>query len=125
MARPIIQKIDLRKIPDGWVFNGAKGDYIDCIVYENDEVDPYGNSHVIKLSPPRELREQGVKAVIIGNGKWMPQKGEQQREAPAPRQQPPPARRPATTTRKPPPGTIEYPKPETLADGMEDEPIPF
>lgn len=36
-----------------------------------------------------------------------------------------PARRPATTTRKPPPGTIEYPQPETLADGMEDEPIPF
>ena len=45
-------------------------------------------------------------------------------DAPA-RQQPPPARRPATTTRKPPPGTIEYPPPETLAEGMEEESIPF
>lgn len=35
-----------------------------------------------------------------------------------------PARRPATTTRKPPPGTIVYDEP-SVADGMEDDPIPF
>jgi hypothetical protein len=108
MPAPIILKIDLRKIPDEWVFKGAKGDYADCVAYENDEIDQYGNSHVIKLSPPRELRDQGVKPIIIGNGKWMPQKGGTR---PAPRQQTRPAPR-LNALRRQPPGTIQYPEPQ-------------
>lgn len=111
MPAPIILKIDLRKIPDEWVFKGAKGDYADCVAYENDEIDAYGNSHVIRLSPPREMREQGTKAIIIGNGKWMPQKG----GAPPPRQQARPAPRPNAPRQKPP-GTIEYEQPDASQD---------
>lgn len=109
MPAPIILKIDLRKIPDEWVFKGAKGDYADCVAYENDEIDQYGNSHVIRLSPPRELRNQGTKAIIIGNGKWMPQKGDA-RPTP-PRQQTRPTPRP-NSPRRQPPGTIQYPEPQ-------------
>jgi hypothetical protein len=75
MPTPIIAKIDVKKINKEWLFAGAKGTYLDTVIYENDNVDQYGNSHVIKQNPPQEAREQGVKPVIIGNCKWMPQKG--------------------------------------------------
>jgi len=108
MPIPIILKIDLAKIPEEWVFKGQKGDYADCVIYENDEIDPYGNSHVVRLSPPRELREQGTKAIIIGNGKWMPQKGGSPTAPPPQRQTTRPAPRP-NSTRRPPPGTVGHP----------------
>jgi len=75
MATPIIAKIDVKKINKDWLFAGNKGTYLDAVVYENDVVDQYGNSHVIKQNPPKEARDQGAKPVIIGNCRWMPQKG--------------------------------------------------
>lgn len=85
----IILKLDVQKIVKDWLFKGQKGTYIDLVIYENDTEDPYGNSHVVKQSPSKELRDQGTKPVIIGNGKWMHATGQQ---APAPRQA---AQRPA------------------------------
>jgi hypothetical protein len=82
MPTPIIAKIDVKKINKEWLFAGTKGTYLDAVIYENDNVDQYGNSHVIKQSPPQEARAQGAKPVIIGNCKWMPQKAGQQRPAP-------------------------------------------
>lgn len=75
MPTPIIAKIDVKKINKEWLFAGNKGTYLDAVIYENDNVDQYGNSHVIKQNPPQEARSQGAKPVIIGNCKWMPQKG--------------------------------------------------
>lgn len=75
MSSPIIAKIDVKKINKEWLFAGSKGTYLDAVIYENDNVDQYGNSHVIKQNPPREARDQGAKPVIIGNCRWMPQKG--------------------------------------------------
>jgi hypothetical protein len=75
MPTPIIAKIDVKKINKDWLFAGTKGTYLDAVIYENDNVDTYGNSHVIKQNPPQEARSQGAKPVIIGNCKWMPQKG--------------------------------------------------
>lgn len=86
MPTPIIAKIDVKKINKEWLFTGAKGTYLDAVIYENDNVDQFGNSHVIKQNPPQEARAQGAKPVIIGNCKWMPQKADQQ-QRPAPRQQ--------------------------------------
>lgn len=83
MATPIIAKIDVKKINKEWLFAGNKGTYLDAVIYENDNVDQYGNSHVIKQNPPQELRSQGVKPVIIGNCKWMPQKGGQAQRQPS------------------------------------------
>jgi len=75
MPTPIILKLDVKKIEKSWLFAGEKGTYLDAVAYENDNIDQYGNSHVIKQNPPRELRDSGEKPKIIGNGKWMPQKG--------------------------------------------------
>jgi len=88
MSTPIILKLDAQKMNRNWFFQGQKGNYIDLVCYENDQIDQYGNSHVVKQNPPRELRDQGEKPIIVGNGKWMPGKGGQQQQRPAP-----PARR--------------------------------
>jgi hypothetical protein len=109
----IILKLDVTKIVKDWLFSGQKGTYLDLVVYENDTEDPYGNSHVVKQSPSKELRAQGTKPVIIGNGKWMHSTGQQ---APAPRQ---PAQRQAGPAQagygKPqaakPSRTIQHPPP--------------
>jgi hypothetical protein len=86
MPTPIIAKIDVKKINKEWLFTGTKGTYLDAVIYENDNVDQYGNSHVIKQNPPQEARAQGAKPVIIGNCRWMPQKACQQRPAPSKQQ---------------------------------------
>jgi len=52
--------------------------------------------------------EQGTKAIIIGNGKWMPQKGGSPTAPPPQRQTTRPAPRP-NSTRRPPPGTVGHP----------------
>jgi hypothetical protein len=85
MPTPIIAKIDVKKINKEWLYTGAKGTYLDAVVYENDAVDQYGNSHVIKQNPPKEARDQGAKPVIIGNCRWMPQKNGSGNAKPAPR----------------------------------------
>lgn len=83
MATPIIAKINVKKINKDWLFAGNKGTYLDAVIYENDSVDQFGNSHVIKQNPPREMRDQGAKPIIIGNCKWMPQKGGNQQRQPS------------------------------------------
>jgi len=107
----IILKLDVQKIVKEWLFRGQKGTYLDLVIYQNDTEDPYGNSHVVKQSPSKELRDQGTKPVIIGNGKWMHATGQQ---APAPRPAPASAQqagygRPAQAAR--PSRTIEHPAP--------------
>jgi hypothetical protein len=89
MATPIILKIDVKKINKEWLFAGNKGTYLDAVVYENDRESQFGDTHVVKQNPPKEARDKGEKPVIIGNGRWMPQRGGQQQARPAQtRQQP-------------------------------------
>jgi hypothetical protein len=75
MATPIIIKLDVTKLKKEWFFKGAKGTYVDLVLYENDRESPYGDTHTLKQSPNKEARDAGEKAIIAGNGKWMPQKG--------------------------------------------------
>lgn len=75
MPTPIIIKLDVTKLKREWFFKGAKGTYVDLVLYENDRESPYGDTHVLKQSPNKESRDAGEKAVIAGNGKWMPQRG--------------------------------------------------
>lgn len=103
MSQHIILKLDVTKIIKEWLFKGQKGTYLDLVVYENDATDQFGNSHVVKQSPSKELRDQGTKPVIIGNGKWMNAGGRGQ-QAQRPGQAP--ARRGA------PAGTIPRPQPQ-------------
>lgn len=79
MATPIILKLDVTKLRKEWFFKGTKGTYCDIVIYENDEVSQFGDSHVGKQSPSKEARENGEKPHIVANGKWMPQKGGRQR----------------------------------------------
>ena len=77
---PLQIKIDVKKLNKDWFFRAESGAvYADLNVYENDELDKFGNSHVVKQNPDKASREAGAKAHIVGNGKvW----GDQQRQAP-------------------------------------------
>lgn len=89
MSNHIILKLDVTKIVKEWLFKGQKGTYLDVVVYENDATDQFGNSHVVKQSPSKDLRDQGTKPIIIGNGKWMNSGQRQAPAKPAPGQRPP------------------------------------
>ena len=60
-------KIDVTKIDKSKLFKGAKGTYLDAVVFLKDEADQYGNNGMIVQSITKEEREQGVKGVILGN----------------------------------------------------------
>jgi hypothetical protein len=86
MPTPIIIKLDVTKLKREWFFKGAKGTYVDLVLYENDRESPYGDSHTLKQSPSKEARDAGEKAVIAGNGRWMPRKAGRQCTAPSKQQ---------------------------------------
>lgn len=69
MKKTIKLKIDVSKIDKSKLFQGAKGTYLDAVLFLNDEVDKYGNSGMIVQSVTMEEREQGVKGAILGNCK--------------------------------------------------------
>ena len=60
-------KIDVTKIDKSKLFQGAKGTYLDAVVFLKDEVDQYGNNGMIVQSVTKEEREQGIKGAILGN----------------------------------------------------------
>jgi hypothetical protein len=62
-------KIDVSKIDKARLFKGAKGTYLDLVVYENDQPDDYGNTFSVKQDCSKEDREAGVKMPYIGSGK--------------------------------------------------------
>lgn len=67
---PLQIKIDCKKLKKEWFFNANSGAaYVDLNVYENDQEDQYGNTHVVKQNPDKASREAGAKAHIVGNGK--------------------------------------------------------
>lgn len=117
MARPIKIKINVTRILKEYLFEGKNGKYLNLVAWPNKNgTGQYGDTHFVSQDIPKEDRDQGVQAPILGN-LTLP-------EEEASRPKPQPARRPATTTRKPPPGTIEYPEPK-IEDGMEDDDILF
>tara|TARA_R110000868_G_scaffold380304_1_gene646299 strand:+ start:280 stop:597 length:318 start_codon:yes stop_codon:yes gene_type:complete len=76
-------KIDVTKIDKSRLFVGAKGTYLDLVVYENDRPDEYGNDYAVKQDCTREDRDAGVKMPYIGNGKNIGQKRQQTQTQPA------------------------------------------
>ena len=74
-------KIDVTKIDKSRLFVGAKGTYLDLVVYENDRPDEYGNDYSVKQDCTREDRDAGVKMPYIGNGKNIGQKRQQAQPA--------------------------------------------
>lgn len=104
-------KIDLRKIEKQHLFEGKNGAlYLDLTVWENrDGPGKYGDTHMVVQSLPKELRDQGQKGPILGNGKTFGQHQSSQH-----------ASRSASQGGAPPPrdnGGKDYPD--------EDDSIPF
>jgi hypothetical protein len=62
-------KIDVTKIDKTRLYKGAKGTYLDLVVYENESPDTYGNDYSVKQDCTKEDRDAGVKMPYIGNGK--------------------------------------------------------
>ena len=65
----ITLKIDVTKIDKARLFKGAKGTYLDCQFFLEDEPDQYGNHGMITQAVSKEERESGVKGAILGNAK--------------------------------------------------------
>jgi hypothetical protein len=75
-------KIDVKKISKEFLFDGAKGLYLDCTLMDNrDGQDQYGYDGFIVQDVGKERREAGIKGQIIGNWKHI---GQQQRQPATP-----------------------------------------
>jgi hypothetical protein len=82
--RPITLKLDLTKILKEHLFKGAKGTYLDLVVWPNkDGAGQYGDTHYVVQEINKAARDAGERGPIIGNAK-VP---EVETSAPAPRQQ--------------------------------------
>ena len=64
-----VTKIDKEQIKPVIKKDGSTGKYLSLLIFENDEPDKFGNTHVVRESVSREAREKGIKGKILGNGK--------------------------------------------------------
>ena len=69
MSKLIAIKIDVTKIDKKRLFQGAKGQYLDAVVFVSDEEGQYGDNGMITQSVSKDGREAGVKGNILGNVK--------------------------------------------------------
>lgn len=116
--RPIKLKLDVKKILKEHLFAGAKGTYLDLVVWPNkDGTDQYGNTHYVVQELSRAARDAGERGPIIGNLTLPEDEAPQQRQAPPPRQQ---AQRPAPQQQ-----AQDNFGTEPISNGMEEDDIPF
>ena len=88
---PITLKIDVKKIRKDLLFVGAKGTYLDLVLFENrDGPGQYGDTHYVVQGVSKERKEAGEKGPIIGNAK-VPQSAPAQQRKAAPVASRPPA----------------------------------
>lgn len=70
MSKLIAIKIDVTKIEKERLFEGKTGaQYLDAVVFVNDEAGQYGDNGMITQSVSKDEREAGVKGNILGNVK--------------------------------------------------------
>jgi len=69
MAKIVAIKIDVTKIDKERLYKGAKGTYLDAVVFLDEEADQYGNNGMITQQVSKEERQSGVKGNILGNVK--------------------------------------------------------
>lgn len=68
MARPIKIKINVTKILKEHIFEGKNGKYLNLVAWPNKNgTGQFGDTHFVSQDIPREAREQGVQAPILGN----------------------------------------------------------
>jgi hypothetical protein len=77
-------KIDVTKIDKAALYKGAKGTYLDAVMWPTQD-SQYGDHYRIVQDLGKEARDAGKKGAIIGNAKNMASNGGGQRAAaPAP-----------------------------------------
>lgn len=64
----ITVKIDVTKIDKNLLYKGAKGTYLDVVLFETPD-DKFGNDYRVVQGVTKEARAAGVKGAILGNGK--------------------------------------------------------
>lgn len=69
MSKPITIKIDVTKIDKSHLFKGAKGTYLDLVLFENTKPSQYDDTHYVVQGVSKEAREAGVKGPIVGNAR--------------------------------------------------------
>ncbi len=76
--------INLSMIDKNHIVEGKNGKYLP-VRFVNTPDSPYGNDYMIVQDIPRELRDQGLKGPVLGNGRaFDAQSGKQaQKKAPA------------------------------------------
>lgn len=74
----ITLKIDVTKIDKSRLFKGAKGTYLDLVLFDTED-DKYGNDFRVVQSVTKEEREKGVKGIVLGSGKIIGGKPQQPR----------------------------------------------
>jgi len=66
----ITVNIDVTKIDKARLFKGAKGTYLDIVLFENKNgPDQFGNDGIVKQSQSKEDRDAKVETPILGNWK--------------------------------------------------------
>lgn len=65
---PIKLKIDLGKLDKTAFYKGAKGTYLDVVLWETPD-SQYGDDYRVVQDLPRERRDAGERGAIVGNGK--------------------------------------------------------
>jgi len=64
----ITVKIDVTKIDKNLLYKGAKGTYLDVVLFETPD-DKFNNDYRVVQGVTKEARAAGVKGAILGNGK--------------------------------------------------------
>lgn len=81
---PIKVKINVGKIDKEALYKGAKGTYLDVVLWETPD-DQYGNDYRVVQDLPRERRDAGERGEILGDAKNFGNskaKAKQERQAP-------------------------------------------
>lgn len=93
MPKPIKAKINVTKINKDRLFKGAKGTYLDLVIWPNKGgVGQYGDTHIIKQGISKEARDAGEEEQIIGSLTMPddePAAPQRQQQRPAQRPKPP------------------------------------
>ena len=117
MSRPIKIRINVTKILKDYIFEGKNGKYLNLVAWPNKNgTGQYGDTHFVAQDIPKEAREGGVQAPILGNltlpEDEQPVTRSGARKYPGDGRSEAPRSRPAAQS-------------ESFEDGIEDEPIPF
>ena len=64
-------RINVNQIDKRYLYQGAKGKYLNLTLIDSWEIDQYGNHFTVRQDYGAEARKQGVKSPIIGSAKMI------------------------------------------------------